>query len=107
MEVRDRIYEVAADIKSNKKEKIEKKTQRLKQMVNKGGSHEFVKCNPMPVPIDHRVEITGIIPDKCFVFMSAMCPLKVSFNVSHESLRKHQHDIGPKAKDGIYSVMYK
>ena len=35
---------------------------------------------PFPMPIDpKKVFVRGIEPNKCFVFKSAMCPLKLSF----------------------------
>ncbi len=34
---------------------------------------------PRPMPMDPKVFVRGIEPSKCFVFKSAMCPLKLSF----------------------------
>ena len=102
--IRDKLYAIADEMKKNKKEKVQQKTARLKQIVSKGGSHDFVKFSAQPLPIDPKVEVTGIVPDKCFVFMSAMFPLKVSFNLSHECIKKNS-ELSQNA--GVYSIMYK
>ena len=39
---------------------------------------------PTPLPIDPSILVCGIIPKSCFVFKSALCPLKLTFKV-HET----------------------
>ena len=34
---------------------------------------------PKPMPIDPGIYVRGIDPNSCFVFKSAMCPLKLTF----------------------------
>lgn len=49
---------------------------------------------PRPMPMDPKIFVRGIEPQKCFVFKSAMCPLKLSFyytNSLEESSKKKDH----------------
>lgn len=56
---------------------------------------------PKPMPMDPRLFVRGIEPQKCFVFKSAMCPLKLTFYAQKgEEKEKHKEQIQ-------YSVMYK
>jgi hypothetical protein len=34
---------------------------------------------PKPMPIESGIYVRGIDPNSCFVFKSAMCPLKLTF----------------------------
>lgn len=34
---------------------------------------------PRPMPMNPKIFVRGIEPQKCFVFKSAMCPLKLTF----------------------------
>jgi len=63
---------------------------------------------PRPIPIDPKIFVRGIEPQKCFVFKSAMCPLKLSFHYQigedgHKKKDSHSHGNLPP----LYSVMYK
>jgi phosphatidylinositol 3-kinase len=53
------------------------------------------------MPMDPKIFVRGIEPQKCFVFKSAMCPLKLTFYV-----QKGEED-QRKKETTTYSVMYK
>ena len=36
--------------------------------------------SPLPLPLDGKVQVTGIIPEKVYVFKSALFPLRISFS---------------------------
>jgi len=41
--------------------------------------------DPSPLPIDPSILVCGIVPESCFVFKSALCPLKLTFKLAEES----------------------
>ena len=55
-----------------------------------------------PMPMDPKIFVRGIEPNKCFVFKSAMCPLKLTFYVQKGEGGEHD-----KKQPTMYSVMYK
>mmetsp|Transcript_9064 Transcript_9064/g.6813 ORF Transcript_9064/g.6813 Transcript_9064/m.6813 type:complete len:121 (+) Transcript_9064:284-646(+) len=80
VEVRDRLFQLAEFIKRNKKEKVDKRTATLKKVIAKGGEFDMSSFDrPKPIPIDPEVFVKAIEPNSCFVFKSAMCPMKLTF----------------------------
>jgi phosphatidylinositol 3-kinase len=46
----------------------------------------FLKIEPpMPLPLDPEVFVTGIIPEKAYMFKSALCPLLLTFQTTTNS----------------------
>lgn len=101
IEFRNELFQLAEHIKKNKKEKNVVKNQTLKKVISRGGEFDMSQFDrPRPMPINPHIYVRGIEPSKCFVFKSAMCPLKLSFYA--------QHGEDKKTKDTfLYSVMYK
>jgi len=81
---RNRLFELATVIKDPKIKSNEKKA-KLQQLVSKSQRFDMSYFDvPKPMPIDPKVLVRGIIPEKCFVFKSAMCPLKLTFNALNQ-----------------------
>jgi len=79
IEFRDQLYKVA-DAMKKRKEKTEKKSEILRKEISKGGTFDMVQFdNPKPIPLDPKILVRGVEPQKCFLFKSAMLPLKLSF----------------------------
>lgn len=57
---------------------------------------------PTPLCIDPRIKVIGIVPSKCFVFKSALCPLKLTFKVLEDPTLHN-----PWIKNGLYNIMFK
>jgi phosphatidylinositol 3-kinase len=55
------------------------------------------------MPMDPTIFVRGIEPSKCFVFKSAMCPLKMTFYAQ----RGDDTEQVSKKETFMYSVMYK
>ncbi|CAB5217507.1 unnamed protein product [Rhizophagus irregularis] len=68
-----------------------KKIERLRAIISdpKNGLLQFP---PLPLPLDARIEVTGIIPEKTSVFKSNLFPLRLTFSL---------------ADGGEYPVMFK
>lgn len=81
LEFRKRLLDLAIAIKENKKEKQVQKNDNLKKFVARSGIMDMTHFEPpFPMPIEPtKVFVRGIEPSKCFVFKSAMFPLKLSF----------------------------
>lgn len=105
MEFRLQLYQLAESIKRNKKEKVAQKNINLRKAVSKGGEFDMAQFDkPRPMSIDPRIYVRGIDPSKCFVFKSAMCPLKLTFYAQYgdDSSNKSK-----KKDEFMYDVMYK
>ncbi|RIB03510.1 atypical PIKK PI3K protein kinase [Gigaspora rosea] len=63
------------------KEARPKKIERLRAIISdpKNGLLQFP---PLPLPLDARVEVTGIIPEKTTVFKSNLFPLRLTFTLA-------------------------
>ncbi|KAG0244154.1 Phosphatidylinositol (PI) 3-kinase [Actinomortierella wolfii] len=52
---------------------------------------------PLPLPLDPRVEVTGIIPDRTSIFKSSLLPLHLTFSCSdgseYSAIFKHGDDL--------------
>lgn len=81
IEFRNQLFELATKIKENKKEKFAQKNENLKKFVSRSGIKDMTHFDPpRPMPINpKKIFVRGIEPQKCFVFKSAMLPLKLSF----------------------------
>ncbi|CAB5209963.1 unnamed protein product [Rhizophagus irregularis] len=75
----------------NMKDTRPKKIERLRAIISdpKNGLLQFP---PLPLPLDARIEVTGIIPEKTSVFKSNLFPLRLTFSL---------------ADGGEYPVMFK
>lgn len=60
------------------------KIQKLQSYVA-DAKHGLLNMAPLPLPIDARVEIVGIIPEKCSVFKSNLFPLHLHFKCADGS----------------------
>lgn len=71
---------MAESLKKSKKEKFAQKNLSFKKAISKGGEYDMVQFDkPRPMPIDPSVYVKGVEPASCFVFKSAMYPVKMSF----------------------------
>lgn len=72
-------------------------------------SHELLKFDPFPLPLDPSVIICGCYPSESFVFKSSLSPLKITF----KTITKHPDSSGStifggkKHKYGKYPLMFK
>ncbi len=99
--MREKLFRLAEYIKRNKKEKFALKTPTLKKVIQRGGEFDMSQFEkPKPMPLDPEIYVRGIDPASCFVFKSAMCPLKLTFHSQHGEESK-------KKEPFPYSVMYK
>lgn len=81
IEFRDKLFKLAEHIKKNKKEKFAMKKETLKKAISRGGEFDMVQFDkPKPMPLDPEIYVRGIDPTQCFVFKSAMVPLKLTFH---------------------------
>jgi phosphatidylinositol 3-kinase len=60
------------------------KIQKLQSFISEA-KHGLLTMAPLPLPLDARIEITGINPDKCSVFKSNLFPLRIQFKCSDGS----------------------
>ncbi|CAG9466913.1 unnamed protein product [Pedinophyceae sp. YPF-701] len=44
-----------------------------------------LKSAPVPLPLDPTCVVNGLVLEDCFVFKSAMCPIKLTFRVQQDS----------------------
>ncbi|PVU91535.1 hypothetical protein BB561_004352 [Smittium simulii] len=72
-----KLSKVAADI-SKSKEPRSRKVEILSNYL-KDEKNELLDFSPLPHPLDPKVLVTGILPDKAMVFKSAMSPLLLCF----------------------------
>ena len=95
------MFQLAESIKKKKKEKIDQRTANLRKWVSRGEEFDMSQFDkPKPMPLDPEIYVRGIEPNSCFVFKSAMLPLKLTFH--------SQKGEDPKKKETFpYSVMYK
>lgn len=58
-----------------------KKVERLRQMLglNSGMAELFNQENPLPLPLNPRTKVVGVIPEESTVFKSALSPLRITF----------------------------
>lgn len=77
-----------------------KKIERLQHLVrttklDEGSS--FLNFGPLPLPLDPKVKIKGIIPEKCTLFKSALMPSRLSFltwdDQEYVAILKHGDDL--------------
>ena len=64
------------------KDHTNKKKDRLQAFIADSKNALASISPPLPLPLDARIEITGIIPEKSSVFKSAMYPLLLTFQCS-------------------------
>ena len=83
---RDRLFELATTIKDPKqKTNFDQKRAKLKELISKSGKFDMSNFDaPKPMPIDPKIFVRGVNPDECFVFKSAMCPLKMTFHTLNQ-----------------------
>ena len=101
LEFRNRLLRLSTHIQ--KINGVNNKKNELRTVVNKGGEYEMLEFEPTPIPLDPSVEVCGIVPERCSVFPSAMCPLKLTFIVTDETVKSNN----PRVDKNLYNVMYK
>lgn len=55
------------------------KIERLKAFIS-DPKNELLSFSPLPLPLDAKVQVTGMIPERAHVFKSALFPLRISFS---------------------------
>ncbi|WPK24145.1 hypothetical protein PUMCH_001405 [Australozyma saopauloensis] len=75
------------------------------------GSHDLLKFDPFPLPLDPSIIICGCYPSECSVFKSSLSPLKITFKtiINHHQGSTSGSMIfgGKKHKYGKYALMFK
>ena len=59
-----------------------RKAEQLRRMVGEYGQCGELATLVCPLPLDPGVLLTGIIPDECSVYKSALSPLRLTFRVA-------------------------
>lgn len=72
-------------------------------------SHDLLKFDPFPLPLDPSVIICGCYPSESFVFKSSLSPLKITFKTIVKPNESSGSTIfgGKKHKYGKYPLMFK
>ena len=63
-----------------------KRAEQLRRMVGEYGQCSELAHVRVPLPLDPAVMLTGIIPEECSVFKSALSPLRLTFRTAGVSL---------------------
>ncbi|ORX92228.1 phosphatidylinositol 3-kinase [Basidiobolus meristosporus CBS 931.73] len=76
-ELMKNILSIAKELRDLKETRL-KKIERLRAIINdpKNGLNTFL---PLPLPLDAKVQVTGIIAEKSTIFKSSLMPLKLTF----------------------------
>jgi phosphatidylinositol 3-kinase len=82
---------------------VENKKRELRRVIDKNGEFEMINFKPTQMPLDPKVEVCGIVPEKWSVFPSAMWPLKLTFKVTKQTEELNL----PRVDKNHYLVMYK
>jgi phosphatidylinositol 3-kinase len=98
---RERLFELSSHIQ--KISGVANKKNELRLVVGKNGIFDMHEFTPVPMPLDPSLQVCGVIADKCSVFPSAMCPLKLTFRVTEETKALKN----PRVDGDLYNVMYK
>ncbi|KAI1296923.1 Phosphatidylinositol 3-kinase catalytic subunit type 3 [Halotydeus destructor] len=61
-----------------------KKVEKLQSLLSTNENFNFTSFEPMSLPLDPRVKIKGIIPEKATLFKSAMMPSRITFRTVEE-----------------------
>ena len=59
-----------------------KRAEQLRRMVGEYGQCSELAHVRVPLPLDPDVMLTGIIPEECSVFKSALSPLRLTFRTA-------------------------
>ena len=90
-----KLMKVVASENGNRKKKIE----RLQNLLSDTETFKvnFTPFDPLPLPLDPDIKITGFIPSKATLFKSALMPGKLSFlttkNTEYFTIFKHGDDL--------------
>lgn len=89
-----RIIKTVARESGNRKKKIDK----LQTLLAENDTRfSFMSFEPLPLPLDPSIYITGIIPDKAVLFKSALMPSRLTFmaqnNKEYVAIFKHGDDL--------------
>ena len=98
---RNKLFELSSYIKEV--DGVRNKKERLREAIGEGGKYEMLNFDPAPMPLDPSVYVCGIFPEKCSVFPSALCPLKLTFKVTEETEKCGN----PRVDGCYYNIMYK
>lgn len=80
IDLRKKLLRVGVIIKESKVPS-EEKTKKLIKTISVGGDIEMCLFNPVPIPVNPRIEANGIVSEKCSVFKSSRYPAKLVFNI--------------------------
>ncbi len=89
------LMKVVARENGNRKKKIE----RLQNLLSNAEMFKinFTAFDPLPLPLDPEIKITGVIPNKATLFKSALMPGKLAFlttnNTEYFTIFKHGDDL--------------
>ncbi|GJJ71006.1 phosphatidylinositol 3-kinase [Entomortierella parvispora] len=81
------LIETLASLSKNIKQMREtrpKKIEKLREFISEP-KNGLVSFNPLPLPLDPRVEVTGIIPELSSIFKSSLLPLHLTFSCTDGS----------------------
>ena len=75
------LSKISGDVKLSS-ESIPKKIERVKHFLQEP-KNELLRIDPpLPLPLDPRVRVIGVIPEETTVFKSSLCPIKVTFRTT-------------------------
>ena len=77
---------------------FDRKKQKLRAVLERGGEFDLTHLSPpVPFPLKPSVKVTGVIPEKCTVFLSKQLPFKLCFETedsdTFEVIYKHGDDL--------------
>ena len=70
-----------------------KRAEQLRRMVGEYGQCSELAHVRVPLPLDPTVMLTGIVPEECSVFKSALSPLRLTFWTAGGPALSPQHAI--------------
>ncbi|KAF9428085.1 Phosphatidylinositol (PI) 3-kinase [Podila epigama] len=82
-----KLIETLANLSKNIKQMREsrpKKIEKLREYIS-DPKNELLSFEPLALPLDPRIEVTGIIPSKTGIFKSSLLPLHLTFSCSDGS----------------------
>ena len=64
---------------------LDRKRSKLRQILERGGEFDLTHLSPsLPFPFKPSVKVTGVVADRCTVFLSKQLPFKVCFETEDE-----------------------
>jgi len=85
VDLRKKLLDLNMTLK-NSKMKAEEMKKHLRELICHGGKRDMSKFDPVPLPVNPRVVVNGIVAEESSVFKSNTYPMKITFNVVPDSI---------------------